>query len=96
MASAKESAATPTAAKPIQTFRLLGCSVSVFANSVQSDGKTFTYHKVSAQRVYRDGDEFRSTTSFSRDDLPVVSLLLQRAWEFILTTEADRPKDETE
>lgn len=74
------------AAKPVQTFRLKAISASVFENQSE-DGKT-TFYKVSLQRTYRQDDEWRTSQSFSRDDLPIAALLLQKAWEFILNTEA--------
>ena len=82
--------------KPVQVYRLRGISVSVFANQVERDGRESTYHKVSLQRTYREGDEFKTTTSLSRDDLPIASMILKRAWEFILDTEAHRGKDSDE
>jgi len=74
--------------KPVQTYRLHGISVSIFANPTKVDGDDTVFHKVSIQRTYRDGDEFKTTTSFSRDDLPVVELLARRAWEWIHKTES--------
>lgn len=82
--------------KPVQVYRLRGISVSVFANKAERDGRESTYHKVSLQRTYKEGDEFKTTTSLSREDLPIASMLLQRAWEFILQAEANRGKDEDE
>ncbi len=61
-----------------------------FSNSTEVDGRQVSYHKVTVQRTYRDGDEFKTTTSYGRDDLPIVSLLVARAWEFILDAEAAR------
>ena len=78
--------------KPVKTFRLRGVSASVFANTAKSDGREVTFHKVSLQRTYKDGDEWKNTTSFGRDDLPVAKLLLEQAWQFILETEASRGK----
>ena len=76
--------------KPVQKYRLRGISVSIFANPVKSNGEDTVFHKVSIQRAYRDGDEFRTTSSFGRDDLPVVELLTRRAWEFIHDAESSR------
>lgn len=80
--------------KPVQVYRLRGISVSVFANQAQREGRESTYHKVSIQRTYKDGEEFKTTTSLSRDDLPVASMLLSRAWEYILQAEAKRGKSD--
>jgi hypothetical protein len=95
MATAKEPKMAQTSTKPVQTFRLRGLSVSVFANAAETDdGRALTFHKVSLQRVYRDGNEFKTTSSLGRDDLPVARLLLRRAWEFILDAEAARGKED--
>jgi hypothetical protein len=89
----KEPAAA-VAQKPVKVIRLRGVSASIFANHGKSDGRDITFHKVSVQRSYKDGDEWKQTTSFGRDDLPVVTMVLQRAWEFILDTEASRGKED--
>ena len=68
--------------KPVKTFRLRGISVSVFANQAKSEGRDIVFHKVSVQRTYKDGDDWKTTQSFGRDDLPVVQLVLKRAFEF--------------
>jgi hypothetical protein len=83
--------------KPVQAFRMRGISASVFANEVTTDdGRELTRYDVSVQRRYRDGDEFKTTTSFRRDDLPILQLLARRAWEFIVDEEAAPGKDEDE
>ena len=82
--------------KPVKVFRSRGVSASIFANHAKSDGRDITFHKVSLQRTYKDGDEWKTTTSFGRDDLPVARLLLDRAWEFILDAEASPSSDAVE
>jgi len=74
--------------KPVKVFRIRGVSASVFENQSRSEGRDLTFFKVSLQRTYKDGNEFKSTSSFSRDDIPVARHLLQEAWEFILHAEA--------
>jgi hypothetical protein len=85
---------TASAQKPVKTIRLRGVSASIFANKAMVEGREITFHKVSVQRSYKDGDDWKHTSSFGRDDLPVVNTVLQRAWDFILDTEASRGKDE--
>jgi hypothetical protein len=93
MAPAKKSVVRSN--KPVQAFRMRGISASVFANDVTTDdGRELTRFDVSIQRRYRDGDEFKTTTSFRRDDLPILQLLARRAWEFIVDEEAAPDKDE--
>jgi hypothetical protein len=77
--------------KPVKIMRLRGISASIFANPAKSrTNEDSTFYKVSIQRTYKDGDEFKTTSSFSRDDLPIVWLLSQKAWEFVLKEEATK------
>ena len=41
-------------------------------------------HTVSIVRLYRDGDVWKQSTRFCRDDLPVMRLVLDRAYAWIL------------
>ncbi|QDT91455.1 hypothetical protein [Gimesia algae] len=78
--------------KPVKSFRLRGITASIFENSSE-DGKS-TFFKVTLQRSYKQGDEWKSTNSFGRDDLPLVSLLTKQAWEFILNIESNGQKED--
>ena len=81
--------------KPVHVIRLRGITASVFANTAETKNGDVTFHKVSVQRTYKDGNEFKTTTSFGRDDLPIVRLLTDRAWQFILDTEATRGREDS-
>lgn len=96
MANAKGPNTAQSSTKPSATFRLRGISASVFENHTQNDGRDVSFYKVSLQRRYRDGDEWKTSSSFSRDDVPVAKLLMEQAWQFILETEASRGRDETD
>ncbi len=85
------SSATKNPNSPVFTQRRKGVSVSVFENQSQ-EGKT--YYKASLQRTYKEGDEFKTTSSLSRDDLPVATMLMQKAYEFILDAESKQSKNE--
>lgn len=76
--------------KPVQVFRARGVKVSVFENHSGEN----VFFKVTLQRIYREGEEWKTTTSLSRDDLPIAQHLLLRAWEFVLETEATRSKND--
>ena len=73
--------------KPVKVFRLRGVSASVFENHSEQNG---TFHKVQVIRTYRDGRDFKTTPTFSRDELPIVALLTQQAWEYVLAEEASQ------
>ena len=85
-----------TTTKPVKVFRLRGVSASVFENRSKAKGRDVPYFKVSLQRTYKDGDEFKSTTSLSRDDLPIADLLIRKSWAFILDAEEKRHRDASE
>jgi hypothetical protein len=75
--------------RPVKSFRLRGVSVSVFANPAEVEGHATVFHKINVQRTYKEGQEFKTTSSLNRDDLPIAALLLQKAWEWVLETEAE-------
>jgi len=77
-----------TSQKPVEVIRFRGISASIFRNTAKSGDRNVTFHKVSLQRTYKDGDDFKTTTSFSRDDLPIAQHVMQRAWEYILDAES--------
>lgn len=78
---------TQPSTKPAATFRYRGISASVFEN--QSE-KGDPYYKVAIVRTYKDGKNgFKSTPTFSRDELPLVIKVAQQAFDFILVTERD-------
>lgn len=83
--------AKKTSNKPVEKFTLRGISVSIFENS--SD-EGHVYYKTSITRTYKDGDEFKTTSVFSRDDLPIVELLTRKAWIAILSRESEAPAKE--
>lgn len=93
MANAKDTDMAAPSSKPVHTIRLRGIFASVFQNKTKVEDREVSFHKVAVSRSYKDGDEWKSTTSFGRDDLPVVNLVLQRAYEWILDAEAHRSKD---
>lgn len=68
------SASTATETKkPEKTFRLGNLSCSVFAN----EHGDRTFRTVLIQRSYREGDDFKYTTSLNSTDLPNVIRLLE-------------------
>lgn len=88
--TATESHEPSAAHKPLQSFRLKGVSASVFENHSEQD---VPYFKVQLTRTYRASDGFKTTNVFSRDDLPVVALLADRAWQFVLDHETAQRKE---
>lgn len=76
--------------QPVDRFQLRGITASVFENK-SDNGSVF--YKVSINRTYKDGDEFKTTNVFSRDDLPVVEVLTKKSWIAILQRETQKDSE---
>jgi hypothetical protein len=55
--------------KPAHEIRLGRIKATIWANETDNG----TRHNVSISRLFKDGDEWKQTTSFGRDDLPLVA-----------------------
>ena len=81
---------TVTPVKPWRVFGTAGLSASIFQNVITTPEGTRMYPKVSLVKTYREGDEFKSTSSLGRDDVSLVAaLLLQQAWTAIIAEDAN-------
>lgn len=76
--------------KPVKVFRLRGISASVFENESENG----SFFKVSVVRTYKDGKEFKSTPTFSRDDIPVMLHVATMAWHYVLQQEQEKRSSE--
>ncbi|MDA1016754.1 MAG: hypothetical protein O3A00_20140 [Planctomycetota bacterium] len=74
---------------PEKTFRIGLVSASIFANEVDGEGGKRTIRNVNLQRRYRDGDSWKSSTSFGLADLPNALRVLQLAQEYVEHQEAE-------
>ena len=75
--------------KPVLKFQLRGLTASVFENHSENGS---SFYKVSITRTYKDGDTFKSTSAFGRDDLPLVAELSRQSWLSIMDREATESK----
>ena len=65
--------------KPIHEIRLGHIRAAIWPN--ETEGRI--WYGVSIVRRYRNGQEWKDTTSFNRDDLPVVAQIAQMAFAWI-------------
>lgn len=77
--------------KPVKNFKHRGISASVFENSIDKDGAKQTFYRVNLRRTYKQNDEFVSNSNFSRDEIPIARLLLDRAWQWMIDAEVSSP-----
>lgn len=74
---------------PEKTFRIGLVSASVFVNEIDGDNSKRTIRNVNLQRRYRDGDSWKSSTSFGLADIPVALRVLQLAQEYVEEREVE-------
>src|SRR5438876_2290740 len=77
-----------TSTKPVKVFRDRRLCVSVFRNYATVRDQERTFHSVSMQRSYKDGEAYKTTHSLGKDDLPAMQLLLAQAWEWMVHEDA--------
>jgi hypothetical protein len=85
---------TTASHKPERVFRAPhGLSASIFRNTVEKDGQQTAWYKVSLQRTYRDGNEFKTTSVLGRDELLAAAHLLTQAYAYIAEAEREEEKE---
>ena len=68
-----------TKQRPVHEVRLGRIKAAVWANETDAGIR----HNVTLARIYRDGDTWKSSESFSRDDLPLVAKVADMAHTWI-------------
>ena len=69
--------------RPIHEIKLGRIRASIWLNGNSGEK---SWHSVSVTRAYKDGDQWNETTSFNRDDLPIVSKAAEMAYHWIWQT----------
>lgn len=72
---AKKSDAT----RPVHEVRLGRIKAAIWANTTEKG----TRHNVTITRLYKDGDEWKDSTSFGREDLPLVAKVADMAHTWV-------------
>lgn len=75
--------------KPEKVFRIGSVSASVFVNEIEREGGKRKIRNVNLQRRYRDGDEWKSSSSFGLGDIPQAQAVLDLALTYVAAQEAD-------
>ena len=67
---------------PVAKFRAGPVSAALWENEIQVAGRTVTVVKATIQRRYKDTDgQWKSSTSFGRNEIPLAVHCLQKAFE---------------
>lgn len=79
---------TPTnPSKPAHEIRLSGVRASIWKNDTENGPRFNT----TFERSYRDGEEWKSSTSFGRDDLLTLGFVAQEALRWIIQQRQAQP-----
>jgi len=68
-----------TTKRPVHEVRLGRIKATIWENETQQG----TRHNVSITRIYKDGNSWKDSTSFGRDDLPLVTKIADIAHTWI-------------
>ncbi len=71
--------ATQTAKRPVHEVRLGRIKATIWENDTR-DG---VRHNVSLSRIYKDGNQWKDSTCFGRDDLPLVMKVADMAHTWV-------------
>ncbi len=72
--------------KPETKFKAGGCSASVFVNQFETPTGLKTARNVVLERTYKDRDgNFQTSKSLSMNDIPRAILVLQKAYDHIVS-----------
>ena len=84
--------------EPAQKFRLGRIQAAVWSNHNENGDSWYT---VTVNRSYKDGDVWKDTTSYRRDDLPIVAKAADMAYAWIWdqtsqSRQESTPEEETD
>jgi len=74
-----------SANRPVHEVRFGHIKAAIWANDL--DGRV--RHNVTLQRLYKDGDDWKTSQSFGRDDLTLVAKVADQAHSWIFQNNQD-------
>lgn len=83
-------------AQPVAKFRAGQVSAAVWENEITTNGRQVTVLKASVQRRYKDKDGWKSSGSFSRNEIPLAVYCLQKCFEHIVEGQQEDDSVEVE
>jgi hypothetical protein len=80
------------AKKPVHEIRLGRIKAAIWENDTQNG----SLHNVTFTRLYKDEDQWKDSTSFGRDDLPLLAKVADMAHTWIFTQKQEDPNGSKE
>lgn len=65
--------------RPVHELRLGRIRAAIWENDTENGAR----HRVTVTRIYKDGQQWKDSNSFGRDDLPLVAKLVDQAHSWI-------------
>jgi len=71
--------------KPEKRFKCGSCEAAIFENEINRSGKAVKLKKAVIQKRYKTADdEWKSTYSLDKNDIPKMILALSKAYEYLM------------
>lgn len=86
MATATKSKPKEAKNRPVHEIRFGRIRAAIWQNETENGPR----HNVTITRLYKDGDDWKDSTSFGRDDLPLVAKVCDQAHSWIFEQAAER------
>jgi hypothetical protein len=82
------------AKRPVHEIRMGRVRAAIWENNSQNG----TRHNVTFSRLYRDGDQWKDSSSFGRDDLPLLAKVADQVhtWIYQQSQSQSRPEGQDE
>ena len=82
--------------KPVAKFGAGLVSAALWENEINVSGTAKTVLKASVSRRYKDGNEWKTSSSFSRNEIPLAIYCLQKVFERMVSDnkEESAPEDD--
>lgn len=74
--------------KPVHEIRLGCIKAAIWANEIEGGG---IRHNVQIRRLYKDGDDWKTSDSFGRDDLLIMAKVADMAHTWIFEQAQEKP-----
>lgn len=68
--------------KPTHEVRVGGIRATIWENGASTEGRG-TFHNVTVSRRYKHDGEWKQSSSFGFDDLPVLEKAIGLAWDWV-------------
>ena len=76
----------PAKKRPVHEVRIGRVRAAIWENETENG----TFYNVTLSRLYKDGDNWKDSSSFGRDDLPLVSKVCDQVHSWIFEQAAEK------